>query len=104
MLTLAFVALALKLTITSLSSESKVRKTCFKVYDKISWSCVLQAMDYVYILLAIGSALNARDLSFDSGVLAISSLLTFYNAFVVVIYPIWLIQILRRGFRLEADN
>ena len=103
MFTLFLTMLALKFVIERTASESPAGQICFKVYDKLRWSGFYQTIDYVYVPLAIGSALNARELSFDTTIHTISSLLALCNALVIIFYPVWLICIFKRGQAIEID-
>ena len=55
-------------------------------------------------MLAVGFALNVRDLSFESTSLTICSLFAIFNGLIVILYPIWLLLRLRQGRALQADN
>ena len=61
-------------------------------------------MNAIYMLIALGFALNVKKLSIESASHAICSVLTILNGLVVLFYPIWLLLKLRKGWKLTLKE
>ena len=95
---LFLLTMLLKFIVTRFSQKTKESLWCYEKITQIKFiNFICGYINGIYNMLAVGFALNVRDLSFETVSLTICSMFAILNGMIVILYPIWLLLRLRQG-------